>query len=802
MSQTFISAASIKPYFRLRNGLALLFIVIAIITIFAYARLRSSLPQLDGSVNLHGLEAPVTVTSDRFAVPTINAGSRLDAYRALGYITARDRLFQLELLRRTNSGKLAEIFGPKLAKMDIRQRHLGLDRAARAIIKTLPIEQKQILESYTAGVNSFIAQSKALPFEFEVLRIRPKPWQPKDSILVALGMFQVLNLVAHKERMLTTMEKNLPPEISAFLTPDTDIYTHTLVGGSDSHRPIQPIPIDAIKTLYQSQKPQTSAGTMRLTDPLFGSNSWAVNRLKTVDGRSILANDMHLPLMVPNIWYRANLVYPGTVLSGITLPGLPLLISGTNQHVAWGYTNTLADVMDLVELEINPDNQNEYRGPNGWMSFDSVNETIRIKGERDRIIVVNYTVWGPVSSRLLLGRAVAIRWTALDPTAVNLSLADIDKAETLEAAMDVFNRAGLPALNVLLADDSGHIGWTMTGRIPHRKGFDGSVSRSWSSGRFGWRGYIPPKQLPRLIDPPSGLLVSANNRLVGGKYPYPIGQNFANGYRAFRIRESLKRMTRITETDMFQLQSDSRTEFYDFYRSLALAVLTKKVIDRKPQLRVLKEHLQNWDGRADKDSRAFGILFRLRKKLAGEVLLPLMQKCFDNDPSFYYSWFNMDTPLRQLLQAKPEEALPQKDRYQNWDTLILGALEYTVSLIKQKHEVDNISDLGWADLNELKISHPFSRGMSILSHVLDMPVQKLSGCTFCINVVRPNYGVSERLVVSPGAISEAIFHMPTGQSGHPLSPHYDDQHAYWATHMPLPLAAGSAVHNLHLLPDP
>ena len=575
MPDKLISATSFKCFLRPRNAVYVLIAITVALLIYGYLKLDASLPKLDGQVSLPGLSSPVIIASDGFGVPTINAQSRLDAYRALGYVTARDRLFQLELLRRANRGTMSEIFGPKLLDIDMRQRSLGLEHTAVATVKILPAAQQALLQAYADGVNAFIAQSATLPFEFEVLRFKPRPWYPKDSVLVALGMFQVLNMVAHKERMLSVMAQYLPADVVAFLTPDDDIYAQNLVGGDASRRPILTPPVESIQSLYESGN-QTAAGhKIRMTDPLFGSNAWAVNRLKTRDGRAILANDMHLPLMVPNIWYRANLVYPGVRLSGITLPGSPVMVSGTNQHVAWGYTNALADVLDLVELEINPDHPEQYRTPEGWALFDQRQEIIRIKGERSHTLNVKYTIWGPVSKQTLLGRSVAIRWTALDPASVDLTLADMDQAKTLKAAMDLFNRAGLPVLNVLLADDAGHIGWTMTGRIPNREGYDGAVTRPWGSGRFGWRGFIPPDQLPRVIDPPSGILVSANNRLIGKGYPYTIGQNFANGYRASRIRERLSEMQNISEERLFQLQSDTRSALYDFYRTLALSVITK-----------------------------------------------------------------------------------------------------------------------------------------------------------------------------------------------------------------------------------
>jgi penicillin G amidase len=765
------------------------------------ALLCATLPELDGSKSLPGLTAPVTIHSGPYAIPAIAADNRLDAFRALGFVTARDRMFQLELFRRTAQGRLAEVFGPGLVRLDAHQRVFGFTRTARRILERLPEEQRQVLRAYADGVNAFLEHSVLPSFELSLAAIRPAPWMPEDSVLVALNMFQALNFTGHKEAMLTVMTHTLPSDVVAFLTPDSDQYTATLVGGPESRRPQRPVPAEALEALYRSNRRNLRIGARMHFDEQFGSNGWAVNRRKTADGRAILANDMHLPLIAPNIWYRARLHYGDKVLSGITLPGLPLLVSGSNGRVAWGYTNPLADVIDLVTLEINPRNDNEYRTATGWTRFETQDEIIRVRAGDDVPIRIRSTIWGPVSEHQLFGKPAAIRWTALDPEAVDLRLIDLDRVKTVDEAMALFNRAGSPALNVMLADANGSIGWTLTGKIPKRRGFDGSISVPWGTREVAWDGYLAPEELPRVVDPESGFLVTANNLVIGKNYPYPVGQNFANGYRASRIRQRLASMHNITETKMLRLQADTRTGFYDFYRDLALSVLTDRIVREHPGLARIKSYLNAWSGRAEANSRGIGVLFNFRRRLAGEIILPLLKQCYAADANFHYSWFNMDTPLRQILTLRPSNLLPRGKFYQNWDDLILTVLVKTVEKLEERHGVPDINQLVWSDINPIRISHPFTRAIPALSKLLDLPEYPMSGCTFCINVIAEGYGVTERLVVSPAHHDHGFLAMPGGQAGHPLSAHYRDQHAFWAKPAAMPLEPEPVRYRLDLVPS-
>ena len=778
--------------------LSIILLVVVGVGIFLIMKLRASLPVRDGERQVEGLDFPVTITSDRFGIPTITAQTRRDAALALGYVTARDRLFQMDLLRRRAAGQLSEIFGKAAIETDKRQRVIGFNRVASKIVAQLPNEQKRSLAAYTAGVNAFIQQMGTAPLEFLLLRYRPEPWKAEDSILVALNMFQMLSFSDDEERMVSIMEKSLPPEVVAFLTPDTDSYTQVLVGGADSHRPIRPIPVEALASIRRNLKRDGArAKLVQPTDSGIGSNNWAVDGSKTMDGRAIVANDIHIGLSVPNLWYRASLRYGKVETTGIILPGVPATIIGSNGHVAWGLTNISGDFLDLVQLEINPENPDEYKTPSGWRRFEVIDEQINIKGGKHVPHPVKLTIWGPVSPTPLMGEQVAIHATAQQHDAVGIGLLEMDEAKTVEDALDVMNRFGGPPLNVIAGDVRGRIGWTYCGRIPLRKGFDGSTTKSWADGSIDWDGYIPPSELPRVIAPPEGFVATANNRTVGKNYPYTIGHNYASSYRAYRISQRLNAMERVTEQDMFQLQLDTRCDFYEFYRQLASSVLTEGVIADNPHLFKAYKHLEVWDGRAEVDSVAFGLLVRFRKILAEDVFEPFLAPCHEADGNFLYTWRTMDVPLQMLLTEKISETLPDPVHFKDWDGFILSKLERSIDQLCSEYKCKSLDEVTWGRIHRPRISHPLGF-IPILGRFLNMPENPLPGSDSCVRSPR----TSDRMVVSPGHDADGILHIPCGQSGHPLSKNYKDQHDYWVRGESLPFLSGRTTHTLRLEPNP
>ena len=780
---------------KFKYAFSFLFALLLIVATMGFYFLNTSLGTEDGEIALADLKNPVTVDADSLGIPSINAASRNDAFQVLGFLHARDRLFQMELMRRKSAGRLSEVFGPKAVELDKSQRDYQFEQVAKNVVAALPVDQKQVLDAYVLGVNAFINQVKVLPPEFIALDFRPEPWRAEDSILVALGMFQNLNGEEDDERMVTVMEKALPKELVDFLTPDTDTYATVLLGGPESHRPAKPIPASVFASLGESSV-KLAKGSVNVDSSIAGSNNWVVAGKKTLEGHAMIANDMHLGLNSPNIWYRAELNYTDNTLNGVTLPGLPLVIVGGNKNVAWGFTNVTADLLDLITLEIKSDNPQAYLTPKGWIPFTNKSEIIKVKDAADIPIALRSTIWGPVSSKPLLGHSVAIKWTALETTAVDLGMLDMDKVATVKEAMTVINQAGGPPQNVVFADRAGHIGWTYMGRFPNRKGFNGMVSRSWADASRAWDGFIPAEQLPRIYDPSEGFIVTANNRTLGRDYPYVVGHNWALGYRAYRISELLKESNSLTEQSMLNIQLDTRSEFYEFYQQLALKAL-QPFKDKDGKLNEKGQTLLAWDGHMDADSKGAALLKTFRTKLAEALFAKVVARCKQFDPHFNYAWREMETPLRQLLTERPHGVIPAEFK-DNWQVFILDTLSAAANDLQNKYPEIELADLNWGTVNRITQHHPFSKSFPILANFLDIADFESSGCaSVCVRVMSHEHGASERLVLAPDHPESGILEMPGGQSGNPFSKHYRDQQPFWQEGKVVPFMPGKRIHTLY-----
>jgi penicillin G amidase len=783
---------------RVKRFLFILVIGLILITGLVVSLLIISLPTTDGNIRLPGLSSSVAVHSDERGNPSIVAENRIDAYRTLGYLHARDRLFQMELMRRKSSGRLAELFGISAVEIDRKQRSYQFSKTARQIVSDLPAEQYQVLHAYVSGVNAYIEQTTVFPPEFLALQHQPEPWREEDSILVILGMFQTLNGQEQDERMLTVMEKVLPVDMVKFLTPDTDIYTSTLLGGSAPRRFMDHISSETFINLADPVD-YIAHNHVDSENIVAGSNNWVVAGSKTADGRAIVANDMHLGLSVPNIWYRADLRYQQHIY-GVTLPGVPAVIVGSNDQVAWGFTNVTADLIDLIRLELNPDNPQQYRTVQGWVEFKTHQEIIRIKDAPSVDLTIQGTIWGPVSLQPLLSEKVAVKWTALERHAVDLGLLAMDQASTTEQAMDTMNHIGAPPQNVVIADREGHIGWTYMGRFPNRISFDGLTSRSWADGNFDWQGFLSPEDLPRLLDPPEGFIATANNRTLGSEYPHVIGHNWSLGYRAFRIAELLREQDNLTERELLAIQLDTRSEVYDFYQQLALNEL--QAIPRKDKaLQEVEQVLKAWDGHMSSSSIGASLLAEFRRQLAEEMFAKVVAAGQTLDPNFKYAWREMETPMRILLSERPKGLL-RAHLNDNWNTLIIDTLRQSAQQLQRDHPTIKLTQLTWGETHPITVRHTFSKLSPLLAQLLDMPTFASDGCaSFCVKVMGRNHSASERLVLSPLHPEDAIFHMPGGQSGHPLSEHYRDQQNSWQLGIATAFQLDKSAHTLQFSPD-
>lgn len=774
-------------------------VVVTTSTLFISLYLSLGDKKTEGFVD--GLTEDVWIATDQFGIPTITTASRLDGFRALGYVTARDRLFQIDLLRRRSAGRLSEIFGDSMVAVDMEQRILGFESVARETVQRLPITQREVLEAYAEGINSAMDGMPVVPFEFLVLGYRPERWRIEDSLLIVLSMFQDQSNSEDEERMLSVMEQALPPEVYKFLTPMTDSYSRAVLGEefSDDYQ----IPVESLVFLLkQGSSFEKQTAIVQPHHMRAASNAWAVAGTKTKDGRAILANDMHTSISVSNIWYRCRLKFGENDIAGVSLPGTPLIVAGSSRHLAWGMTALVADVLDLVKIQVNPEDHTEYWALDSWKPFGVRKELIRIKGGATHEMDVKTTLWGPVAHKLLVDQPVAIRWTALDADAVNVGLLDIYAAKTLEEGVAIINGTGGPPLNAILADDTGRIAWTTMGRLPLRRGFDGITSRAWSGGAAEWMGYISPEQLPRIVDPSVGFVVSANNRGVDQNYPFTVGHAFANGYRAYRITERLQVMDLINEDEMFRLQLDTKVGVYGYYRDIALSVLNSDLLTKRPELQEMRYYLEQWDGHANDDSQGLAMLIQFRMALAKALLEPILHACRMLDKEFEYSWAHLDIPLQALLRENNLELLPNQEsmHYSDWNTFLLTVLEQTAQELMAEHSIQSLTALTWGKVNIADYVHPLSRGIPGMSSLLDLPRDSLPGCDFCIRVNDELFGATERLVISPGHWEDGILHMPGGQSGHPLSKHYRDQHRYWVNGQPIHFASEAYQHSLKLMP--
>ncbi|WP_162180448.1 penicillin acylase family protein [Methylocapsa aurea] len=776
---------------------------------FVVYAVRAPLPFEQGVLRLAGLRAEASVDFDSLGTPRINAGSRADAFHALGFATAGDRLFQMDLLRRGTAGRLAEIFGGPLLEEDRWNRVMGFGELAGVILAWLPAAQRELLDAYAAGVNQAMAAADMFPVEFTALGYRPEPWRPEDSILVMLAMHAMLSWSGDQERTASVMRRSLPPSAVAFLTPESDCYNELLAPRDPARCAPDAIPVADLATVLRegAQKEGdrggganpgivSSAGSPR------GSNAWVVGPTKTRDGRAILANDMHLQLAAPDIWYRAELRYPGANLSGLTLPGVPLLITGSNGAVAWGLTSVEGDFADLVVIEEDPENRDRYKSPKGPLSFETRLETIRVRGGADEALRVRTTIWGPVLQEPLLGRAAAARWTALDPAATDLALADMDGAATVNDAMALLHGAGGPPLNVLLADRSGNIAWTYMGRFPRRAGMDGMFAESWADGSKGWDGYIPADELPALVNPPSGFLVNANQRMLGAGYANVIGHDFSSGYRAWRIAERLSALQGIGEPDMLALQLDTATEFYRYYQQAALRALDGEPNAGPFSAAELRRYLEAWDGRAEVNSLGFALIVEFRERLIEAILTPLFRKCREIDPTFSYRWNGVDVPVQRMIDSGRTELLPDRGRYQDWPGFLRAILIRSAETVAARQNMKTFAGLTWGEVNKVDIAHPLTAAVPALARFLDMPVLALPGCGHCVRFADGKFGASERMVVAPGREDEGILHIPGGQSGQPGSTHYFDQQESWVEGLPTKFSDNKAGRRLMMTPGP
>ena len=800
----------------------LLVVAAAVAGFWLRGELRASLPRLEGQIALAGLLAPVEVHRDTLGIPTIRGANRRDVARATGFVHAQDRFFQMDLSRRRAAGELAALVGPAAVNADSDIRiHRFRAEAGRAVA-LLAAEDRAVLDAYTAGVNAGLDALGAFPFEYLVLRQAPEPWRPEDSLLVVLSMFVLLqDDDGAYEATLATMHDVLPLPVVDFLTPRGTELDAPIAGPAFEQPPVPGPEIfdprtrnaqiagnPALRATVAHARPASpwAAPDDRATGTA-ASNNWAVSGALAVEGTPLLANDIHLPLRVPSTWYRVDLQWPNPAnplvphhLMGLTLPGLPSLVAGSNGFVAWGFTNSYADSSDLVLLEIDPANPDRYLTPAGWQSFERYEESIEVAGGDPVGVPVAWTIWGPRLEPDHRGRPRAYRWVAHEAEGLAANLRPLESARTVTEALAQAHGIGTPGQNLIVADRDGHIGWTFYGAIPRRAGTDGSRPTSWADGTAGWSGWLAETDYPRIVDPDDGRLWTANARATGGAALDLLGVgNYEVGSRASIIRDRLRSQDRFTAREMLDLQLDASARFLERWRGLLLDTLTPEAVAgdvRRSEFRGVVE--RDWSGEAAPDSAGYRLTSAFRNAVAARVFGFGLGEAYAADPRFDYLAVRLhEGPLWALVSEQPAHWLEME--FDSWDALLADTVDRVVAELMSGRD-GSLADRVWSEVNGSRISHPLSGALPGLSRWLDMPDTPLPGSEFTPRQQVRTLGASQRMVVAPGNEAAGIMHMPTGQSGHPLSPFYANGHDAWVRGEPTPFLSGPAVHRLTLVP--
>ncbi|REL34736.1 penicillin acylase family protein [Thalassotalea euphylliae] len=809
----------IKPF--LLGAVILLVFILATASAWIYSSIYNAMPQLDGNTALYGLNAKVEITRDEYGIATIQADSRLDAAMALGFVHGQERFFQMDLLRRNSAGELSSLFGEVALDYDKKIRVHRFRERARAIINKLSKNEFELIKAYTRGVNQGIQRLGANPFEYLLLRQTPVLWQEEDTILTVFSMYLDLQYAGgERELSLFAMQQSLPEDLFAFLTPKGTQWD-AAIDGTQMPQATMPTSFPAsisskefssdlvVSDLNNSQTSNKEAQaslsfiSTQLTEQNFvGSNNWAVSGALTKTGSAIVANDMHLGLRVPNTWYRASLEYKlpdGSPIkvTGATLPGTPNVIVGSNGHIAWGFTNSYGDWSDVVLLKTNKD-KSQYLTPSGFEDFTQRNHMIAVKDQKTVEIQTQETVWGPVIGEDKNGNLLAYRWVAHDTNAVNLAHIKLETATNVEQAVKIAASAGIPAQNLMVADSQGDIAWTIMGQIPVKHGDIGELPKDWSTGEFGWKGYLAPEDYPKVISPAQRRLWTANSRVVGGQMYQHIGNGgYALGARAQQIKTRLFEQQAFDEQALLDIALDTEAIYLSRWQELLLdQILTEPALSANPHWQAALPFISQQPLMASVDSVGYRIVKAFKSKVKAQVFKQLESYLSEQDKNFSLKTVrnSLEEPLWQLVTEQPVGYLAQD---MSWQTLLTESLDQALNEITEQQ---SLADATWGQHNAAEIKHPLSSAIPLFGGYLNMPAEPLPGDGFMPRVDGGSFGASERMIVSPGHEESGIFHMPTSQAGHPWSPYFGKGHSDWVAGKPSPFLPGETRYTLTLLP--
>jgi penicillin amidase len=830
LAEISLSKSRRSPVGRILQWLALaVLVILAGAAAYGYYVAHSALPQLDGQLQISGLSAPVTVTRDGQGVPTIEAASLADLFFAQGYVTAQDRLWQMDMMRRFGSGELSEILGEDTLKLDREQRILGLRAAAKKAMEMASPRDRAFFDAYARGVNALIGtHGDRLPIEFRILHYGPKPWTAEDSVVIANSMVKDLNYhyffdALSREKILAKLGPELtadlyvnrswhdrPPTVMREDLTEPDNAPSSSDEDDDDDSPDNSVTQrQASPSLPQPSDALPSDALPSEGLPVNGSNDWVVSGAHTVTGKPLLSNDMHLGHQMPNLWYEAHLHSGALDVAGVTLPGMPYVIVGHNQRIAWGFTNVGPTVTDVYIENFNP--QGAYQTPNGWVQPEHRSEVIHVKGKSDVTMDVKITRHGPVITELVPGetRPLALRWTLYD--GLHIPFFDVNTAQNWDEFRHAFSQLDAPGQNVVYADVDGNIGYQTTGKVPIRAAGTGSLPVSGADNAHEWTSYIPFEKLPSIYNPPSGIIGTANGRITPDNYPNSISMEWEAPWRTARIYHVLESGRQFSAADMLALQTDVQSE-PGLFAAERFVYAVDHAAKPSPRVKQAAELMRSWDGRMQASSAAPTIAENSVRELRRLLLEPKLGSApadtaagpgkDDEGLSWKtYSWEMRSVWLENILLHRPKRWLPEK--YPNYDELLTAAVDAAVN---GPETPKDLASWRWGAFNSVEIQHPILGKIPVIRRWSGPGVQEQSGSGYTVKAVTRHHGPSERFTANLADLDQSTLNIVTGQGGNFLSPYYMDQWKAWyeGTTFTLPFSAkaveSARAHRLVLEP--
>ena len=784
--------------------------MVAALLLWLLSIATSALPKIDGTVAVTGLSAPVSVSRDAHGVPTIDALTSDDLFFAQGYVTAQDRLFQMDLLRRAAEGELAEIVGEVAVKHDRQQRILGIRATAEKDAVNITPEDRQRFEAYSRGVNAYInSHRNHLPVEFRILRYSPRQWSLQDSLAIAYQMVETLSISPKAALAREKILARLGPELTA------DLYVNS---SWRDHPPSMPLrQVNTAPGVQPERIPGAVASEevpellrpwlqefMRDQPAPMGSNNWVVSGAHTTTGKPLLSNDMHLGHQIPNLWYEAHLRAGDFDVTGVTLPGDPYVLVGHNRRIAWGCTNVGPTVEDAYVETFNQ--QGQYLTPQGWKSPDVRHEVIHVKNKPDVSVDVQVTRHGPIVSELSPGetRKIALRWTLYE--GIRNPFFHVDSAQNWQQFRQALSEFDAPGQNLVYADVDGNIGYQATGRVPIRASGDGSLPVDGSNDAHEWVGYIPFNKLPSVLNPASGIIATANGRISPDGYPYSISVEWEAPWRTDRIYGVLSSGRKFSPADMLGLEMDIYSELDRFVADkLVEAVDHGNIKPISLRAHTAIDILRDWNGQMSANSAAPTIASHARDELMRLLLEPKLGAAAadesDNGLNWKsYHWMMETTWLENVLTQRPQRWLPPG--FASYDELFAAAVEATV-----KNAPEELANWKWGPEHSVTIQNLVLGKIPIVRRWTGPGTQPQSGSEYTVKAAGRDYGPSERFTANLADFDSSTLNVVTGNSGNFLSPNYMDQWNAWYTGYTfmLPFSKSAvdktAAHRLMLQPE-